>query len=148
MWNEGSNATEINKGARISDFVSRRAEIVAGQASAREAIKATSKSELCPKETGISQTSNAELATTLGYAQESDSICGTHSSTALLRGARERGEIYDGFLADYASEIDAGRHTARFAAKDEGVTKYCREDRVREREDDEAQEVYRAVGLH
>lgn len=103
---------------------------------------------MCPKESASLQTTNAEFATTLGYAQENDAVCGTHSYKALLRGSRERGEIYDGFFADYASEIEAGRHTAGFAAKDEGVTEYCREDRVREREDDEAQEVYRAVGLH
>jgi hypothetical protein len=136
-------AEEINKGAKLKDFVAQKAAILKGQSLA----KLDDEQSLCPKREYTPPISLEELAGILGNDQASDEICGTHEYNTALKLNKNAGQIYAGFFSDYAAEVAEGRNTATTAAKLDGETKYCRFERQLERERAQAAEVYRAVGL-
>ena len=121
-----------------------------GEVSNYKLAKGEKKDDLCPKQAYTPPMytppmSLDKLAEVIGYTQANDEICGTHIYPFIIK--RSKGQIYANFFSNYAAEIKDGRNTATATAKLDGVTKYCHSDRQREREEAQAAEVYRAVGL-
>ena len=139
----------LNKGASLKDFKALKTEIVSGERFGKAAFKEKGKEDFCPKSSlPETQRDHASDARVLGYVAAEDELCGTHIYNGFMEGKKKRGEIYPGLLQDYADEFAEGKRLQSHEFEVEGETKFCRDDRNREREDADFERVTRALGVY